>query len=136
MVTGPSFTSATCMSAPNSPVGTSRPSSSATRAVKRSYIGRETASGARPDVRRAVALAGRSLQRELAHHQHLAAYLPHVEVHHPLLVVENPQTDQLARQILHIFVRVLHAHADQHQQALPDPDSSTPPTLTEAFFTR
>ena len=47
--------------------------------------------------------------------------LPHVEVHHPLLVVENPQTDQLARQILHIFVRVLHAHADQHQQALPDP---------------
>ena len=46
MVTGPSFTSATCMSAPNSPVGTSRPSSSATRAVKRSYIGRETASGA------------------------------------------------------------------------------------------
>ena len=27
--------------------------------------------GRRPDVRRAVALAGRSLQRELAHHQHL-----------------------------------------------------------------
>ena len=46
MVTGPSFTSATCMSAPNSPVIPSRPRSSATRAVKRPYIGRETASGA------------------------------------------------------------------------------------------
>ena len=36
IVTGPSFTSPTRMSAPNSPVGTSRPVSWATRAAKRS----------------------------------------------------------------------------------------------------
>ena len=36
IVTGPSFTSATCMSAPKRPVATGRPDSSATRAAKRS----------------------------------------------------------------------------------------------------
>ena len=36
IVTGPSLSSSTCMSAPNWPVATSRPSSSATRAAKRS----------------------------------------------------------------------------------------------------
>ena len=42
MVTGPSLSSDTCMSAPNSPVATGRPSSAASRATNASYFGMAT----------------------------------------------------------------------------------------------
>ena len=46
MVTGPSFTKRTCISAPNTPVGTGRASNSATSATNCRYSGSATAGGA------------------------------------------------------------------------------------------
>ena len=119
IVTGPSLTSSTCMSAPNSPVATPRPSNSATRAVNRARNG----FGGRLDITRPVALAGRGLQRELAHDQNFAACLHHVEVHHPGFIVEDTQPHEFSGEVLDVLVGVVAPDAEQHQQSRPDPEA-------------
>ena len=81
------------MSAPNSPVATPRP----------------------------VALAGRGLQRELAHDQNFAVCLHHVEVHHPGFIVEDTQAHEFSGEVLDVLVGVVAPDAEQHQQSRPDP---------------
>ena len=76
--------------------------------------------GGRLDIGRAVALTGRGMQRELAHHQYFAADLPHVEIHHPVFVVENPQPGEFTRKPLDILLAVLGFDTDENQQPRSD----------------
>ena len=95
-VTGPSFTSATCMCAPNSPVATSawRRRASSTRvpnSVRRLRVRGGAESGA-------CALVGVGGQRELRHQQQAAADIGERQIHAPGLVFEDPVAEHALEQ--------------------------------------
>ena len=97
-VTGPSLTSATCISAPNRPVATVAPSrrsssTSAGRAARR--VGSRGG-----DPARSAALAGVAVERELADDEELRADVGGGPVHHAGLVVEQPQVPQRSASFL------------------------------------
>ncbi len=108
------------MSAPNTPVGTGRPSSCASAATKASNRGRAISGGAAPDH------DGRLPLRVEAYSVNwLTARIapPDVDdraVHHARVVVEDAQRDDLAREPVAVVVGVVGRHAGQHQQPRPD----------------
>ena len=119
-MTGPSLTSATCMCAPKTPVGTGRPSSLRQR-VDESVEGRLRdwrRRGARP--RRPVALARRRVQRELGDGENAAASLRDGQVHHAGVVVEDAHLHDLAREPVAIVRRIVATDARQHQESRAD----------------
>ena len=74
----------------------------------------------RSDIGRPVAFFGGGHQGELAHDQRLTADLYDAPVHHPGLVIEDPQTGDLAHQPVDVLRSVFRADAQQDQQARPD----------------
>ena len=76
------------------------------------------------------------MQRELAHHQYFAADLPHVEIHHPAFVVENPQPGEFTRKPLDILLAVLGFDTDETNRPGPMADLRVPPMETDARRTR
>ncbi len=111
IVTGPSLTSSTCMSAPNSPAATGAWRSRATGAAPR-----RRARGPAPAARRPRSSAGcrRGVggQRELADDQQAAVHVLHAAVHLAGVVGEDAQLQQLVDQLvgLHLGVAGLGAH--------------------------
>ena len=125
-VTGPSLTSSTDIRAPNLPA--LRAERVAHPLVQRlGLLGRRGVHEAR-----AVALARVAVEGELAHAQDLAAGVRHRAVHLAVLVLEDPQREQLAREPVGVLGAVAAAHAEQHEQAGPISATRSPSTLTEA----
>lgn len=119
IVTGPSLTSSTVGAefARGDPAAEQLGDPGRKPFVKRARNG----FGGRLDITRPVALAGRGLQRELAHDQNFAACLHHVEVHHPGFIVEDTQAHEFSGEVLDVLVGVVAPDAEQHQQSRPDP---------------
>ncbi len=69
-----------------------------------------------PGERRAPALAGVGVERELRHQQDLAAALEHRAVEASILVGEDAQTGDLARQPSRLRPAVATADADENEQ--------------------
>ena len=124
------------MSAPNFPVGTSRPSSSATRAVKRSYIGREKASGA------ALTYDGRlPLRVEACSVNWLTTSTSPPTCRTSRFITPCSSSKIRRRTSLPARYSISSSVSStptptSTSRPCPIRDSSTPPTLTEAFFTR
>ena len=118
-MTGPSFTSSTCMSAPNRPVATlaPRPRSSATNALDQGF---RHVGGGGIGPRRPAPAAGVGVQRELADHEHGAAHVGHREVHHTFGVGEHAQPPDLVGELG--CRRPVVGVGDAHEHAQPRSD--------------
>ena len=116
IVTGPSLTSATFMSAPKTPVATGLPNARASAATNASNFGRAIAGRRRARPRRPVALARRCEQRELADREDVAAGVDDRAIHHAGVVVEDAQRHDLARDPVEVVVGVVRRHAGQHDE--------------------
>ncbi len=130
IVTGPSLTRATFMSAPN------RRSPPGRRGPQFRDHGRHQRLGDRAGRRvvpgRPPALGGVRVEGELAHHQQRRA-----DVRAGLLAVEDAQAPQLGRQLLRLLGGVVVGDADQDEQArLVDRSDDRPSTVTLAWVTR
>ena len=115
-VTGPSLTSATCISAPNRPVATvapSRRSSATTRVDERLGV----LGTGRGDPARAATLGRVAVERELADDEELGADVGGGPVHHPGLVVEQADVPQAVGELPGDGLVVGVGHADEHAQA-------------------
>ena len=135
-MTGPSLTSATCISAPNRPVATVAPSrrSSATSAVDDRFgvLG----PGGR-DPARAATLGGVAVERELADDEDLGADVGGGPVHHSRLVVEQAKVAQAVGELPGDGLVVVVGDADEHAQPAADPaDLRARPRVTAASVTR
>ena len=119
IVTGPSFTSSTAIRAPKTPRATWTPRP-ASASQKRSYSGSACSGRAARAKRRAVALLGVGDQRELRDHERLAADVEQRAIELPLVVLEDPQARDLAREPLGVRVVVTVGHAQQHAEPRPD----------------
>ena len=80
----------------------------------------------RTDIRRAVALPGRCVQRELAYDKYIAACLHNVEVHHPVRVVEYAQLGNFLDKPIYIFLSVRVIYPYENQQSGPYAGETTP----------
>ena len=115
-VTGPSLTSATCMSARKRPVATGTPSS-ASACVNASTSGSATLGRRRRRPARPPATARVAVERELADDERGAAGVEQRAVHHAVVVVEHAQVRDLRRELGRAGLGVVVRHADEHAQA-------------------
>ena len=68
----------------------------------------------------AASLAAIAVEGELAHHQNLAADSVQSQIHFPIFVLKNPQSQSFFRQIPTFLFGVVGADAQQNQKALSD----------------
>ena len=119
IVTGPSFTSATCMWAPKRPVATGTPSaaSSAANAATSAlaHLGRGGIGEPGP-----VAAANVGVERELRDDERLTADVHERAVHAPIGVGEDAQPGHLAGQLRGGVRAVSGARRDEHEEAGAD----------------
>ena len=106
------------MSAPNTPVSTVAPRSRSGDERVDQRLGVLGTRRIRP--RRAPALAGVAVQRELAHDERGTAGVVQTDVHHALGIVEDPQAPHLVGQPPRRCLVVAVGDADQHAQPRPD----------------
>ena len=116
---GPSFTSSTSISAPNSPSAVRTPSASIALAT-RSHRGLATSGAARVREPRPASARGVRVERELADDERLAAHVEQRAVRPTVVILEDPQLADPARQRVGRRLVIVVAHAEQDEEAGPD----------------
>jgi len=111
-VTGPSFTSATSIIEPKEPVFTEPTLLAEVVEESLGFSG-----GRGPEEARALALAGVGDERELRDREDLTPYVPHAQVHLPVLITEDPQARDLLGEPVRLGLPVSPFDADEEQQA-------------------
>jgi hypothetical protein len=118
-VTGPSLTNSTRISVRNRPVG--HGGAVGTETFDHSFDERFGLFGAGGgDPARTTTLRGVAVERELADDQHLTADVGDRAVHHPGVVVEDPQTQELVGQLVGERLGVVVGDPDEHAQSRAD----------------
>ena len=116
-VTGPSLIKATCMCAPNTPVGDGAPELALQRGDESVEQGPRDFRRRRGAVGRAGALFRRRMERELTDGEDLAADVAHRAVHDAGVVVEDAQGDDLVRQPVGFGDGIRRRDAAQNEEA-------------------
>ncbi len=119
MVTGPSLTSATCMSAAKTPSSTRTPEGAERLARLPVEPARLVGRGGVHEAR-AAALAGVGVERELAHHERRAVGVEEREVHLSRGVLEDAQPGDAVGERHRLGVAVALADPEEDQEARAD----------------
>ena len=117
MVTGPSLTSATCIDAPKTPVATGWPCAAASAATNRSNRGAATSGGAAADHEGRLPLRVDANSVNWLTASMSAADFADGPVHDALVVVEDAEPDDLAREPVAILVAIVGRDAHEDEQA-------------------
>ena len=135
IVTGPSFTSSTCMCAWNSPrfhLQVVLP-----QRAHEIFVERPRHGGRGGGIkRRTPAFPAVAAQRELRHHQQRAAGVGHRTVHLLLRILKDAKIPHLSGDVPHIFCGVSLLHAREDRRPRPISPMMRSPTRTRAEATR
>jgi len=107
------------MSAPKIPVATGLQSSRSKARTKASKRGAASSGGAAA-LYEGRPFACRRVERELAHGEHRSADLEERSIHHPGVIVEDTQVNDLVREPVAVAVAIGWADATQNQQSRSD----------------
>ena len=135
-VTGPSFTSATCMCSRKRPVATAMPACAdrGDELLRTESLGHFRRRGV--DEARPAALAAIAQQRELADDEHRAADFGQPAVHLAVVVVEDAQSDDLLGELPGVVVRIAAATPSSTSSPRSIRPTISPATVTQASVTR